>query len=153
MPITEAAWKKGMVELTLLPSAEEDQAESAFRGSIYQREIQPRLNDNQWRHAVSEAIRNERWFPSVAALMAYGLACPAEPTSAAWSLPPGAVVRRPSLFSSADQEEMLGAIVHENPPRPGEGLLPYLDRIAVASALIKPGEGLIDKQDLKGNGV
>ena len=30
------------------------------------------MTDGQWRRAVREAIRNERWFPTVAALLDYG---------------------------------------------------------------------------------
>lgn len=40
------------------------------RGQVYRRELDG-LADEAWFFAVREAIRNERWFPTVAALLEY----------------------------------------------------------------------------------
>src|ERR1700741_2138078 len=40
------------------------------RGDVYRRELGG-LTDEAWLFAVREAIRNERWFPTVAALLEY----------------------------------------------------------------------------------
>lgn len=60
-----------MAELVAtLPSQEVGAVHAEVRGRIYREELS-RLTDAQWSFAVREAIRRERWFPTVAALREY----------------------------------------------------------------------------------
>jgi hypothetical protein len=80
MPVEEGAWFQGMTELMVsFPIAEEPEEAKAIRGQVYRRELQPYLTDHQWRYAVSEAIRTERWFPQVSVLMEWAQAAPPPP--------------------------------------------------------------------------
>lgn len=56
--------------------------------------------------------------------------------------------RNRPLFNSIAQYELVVGVVREYPRREGEGFFAYLDRIAVAAALLKPGDGLMGKQKL-----
>lgn len=80
MPVQESAWLQGMVELVAaFPVTDETDETRAIRGQVYRRELQPYLTDHQWRYAVSEAIRSERWFPQVAVLVDLAKGSPPEP--------------------------------------------------------------------------
>ena len=64
-------WIKGMSELAAnFPDRDLPEAVLATRGDVYRRELGD-LSDETWLFAVREALRNERWFPSVAILLEY----------------------------------------------------------------------------------
>lgn len=77
--MTEEAWTEGMAMLAVaFPTREEDPRAAALRGRVY-REALDDLTDGAWLTAVREAIRDERWFPSVAALREYAEAAAPPP--------------------------------------------------------------------------
>ena len=80
--VSDQAWMQGMTELGVaFPNAAEEREAKALRGSVYRRGIAPYLTDHQWRYAVSEAIRSERWFPGVAVLLDYARSAPPPPNA------------------------------------------------------------------------
>jgi len=79
MPVSNETWARGMLELALLPSREEDQAMETLRGDVYRRELQPFLTDHEWTHAVSEALRGGQWFPTIYELADHAKRAPAPP--------------------------------------------------------------------------
>lgn len=64
------AWTVGMSELLTLPSRDETPERMAIRGVVFRRELGG-LSDEVWLGAVRLAIQRERWFPTVAAMLAY----------------------------------------------------------------------------------
>jgi len=69
--VTDRAWVEGFRELQLAyPNREQAVDEADGRSALYRRHLDD-LTDEQWRHAVAEVIRAERWFPTVAALREY----------------------------------------------------------------------------------
>ena len=82
MPVSEQAWMQGMAELgACFPARDEELEETALRAQAYRRELQPYLIDHQWRHAVSETIRTERWFPQASVLLDLAMAAPPPPSA------------------------------------------------------------------------
>lgn len=73
----DRAWVDGMAELLAsFPSQDQDEAVLAKRGEVYRRELGS-LTDEAWLYAVREAIRSERWFPTVAVLLEHARRAPA----------------------------------------------------------------------------
>jgi hypothetical protein len=70
--VKDHAWARGMAELQKsgLPGWPTDPKESAMRAELYRRHLDD-LGEDAWLHAVAEAVRHERWFPTVAALRDY----------------------------------------------------------------------------------
>jgi hypothetical protein len=68
--MTEESWIRGMAELSMLPSKGTFPAQAQLLGQVYREEL-GHLTDEAWRFAVREAIRRDRWFPTVAALLEY----------------------------------------------------------------------------------
>jgi hypothetical protein len=68
--VTDRAWVAGYLELTLaFPSKSgERKAEAEARGRLYRKHL-GHLSDGAWLHSVSEAIRTEGFFPTVAVLL------------------------------------------------------------------------------------
>jgi len=71
--VTDEAWTAGMRDLVaMLPDASPtDEAVKEHRSRLYRQHLD-HLADEAWLFAVAEAIRLERWFPTVAALWEYG---------------------------------------------------------------------------------
>lgn len=79
-------WIRGMSELAAsFPDRDLPEQVLAVRGDVYRRELD-HLDGDRWLFAVREAIRNERWFPTVAALLEYAESAGAPPV--AGLLPP-----------------------------------------------------------------
>ena len=74
--MTETAWIEGMKELLMLPSRDQEPITLEFLGKTYRKYLDC-LTDRQWRHAVDETMRHDKWFPAVAALLERGDSCPA----------------------------------------------------------------------------
>lgn len=69
--MTDEAWIRGWTELAAtLPDKDQEPVVLGVRGQVYRREL-GKLTDQSWLYAVSEAVRNERWFPTVACLLDY----------------------------------------------------------------------------------
>lgn len=68
----DRTWAEGMAALQKsgLPGWPTESQESAGRADLYRRHLDD-LSDDAWIFAVREAITNERWFPTVAALRDY----------------------------------------------------------------------------------
>lgn len=72
--MTDKAWADGMAEFQRVGMPGwpyEDQAISSERAKAYRRHLDS-LSDGQWYHAVREAIRNCKWFPTVHELIDFG---------------------------------------------------------------------------------
>jgi hypothetical protein len=82
--MTEEAWARGMAELSILPLRDIGDPSKALLGRIMREELR-HLTDEVWFFAVREAIRKERWFPPVSALLEYA----GEYNPAVKLLPPG----------------------------------------------------------------
>lgn len=69
--MTNEGWLKGLEELmAAFPDRDLPEEVLEKRGEIYRRELAG-LTDEQWRFAVSEAIKSERWFPTVHSLLEF----------------------------------------------------------------------------------
>jgi hypothetical protein len=118
------------------PSQDQDPEVLRVRGAVYLRELGS-LTDEAWLYAVQEAIRNERWFPTVAALLEYASRAPQAPFRADRALPED--TRTPEEIQAEKREtakrglELVKAAYEERiatlPPRPLVSL-PREDRIA-----------------------
>lgn len=74
--MTDHSWNQGLQDLlAAFPDRDLDPAMLARRGEVYRREL-GHLTDAQWLHAVSEALRSERWFPPVSALLEFAATAP-----------------------------------------------------------------------------
>ena len=68
----DTAWVEGMADLVAsLQDREMTPELQERRGELYRRELQG-LSNHQWRWAVAEAIRTERWIPAVSVLLDLG---------------------------------------------------------------------------------
>lgn len=67
--MTDESWATGYGELVLAfrDVIKRGAEESAARGAVYRKHLDA-LSDGAWLHAVSEAIRESEWFPTVAEL-------------------------------------------------------------------------------------
>jgi hypothetical protein len=67
--MTDESWTTGMHALVVaFPDREMNRGYASDRGALYRHHLN-HLTDEAWMHAVSEAIRTERWFPTIAALL------------------------------------------------------------------------------------
>ena len=72
--MTDKAWAEGMAEFQRVGMPGwpyDDQAISSERARAYRRHLDT-LSDGQWYHAVGEAIRACKWFPTVHELLDFG---------------------------------------------------------------------------------
>jgi hypothetical protein len=66
--MTDKAWAQGYGELVLaFPLRGSGADESAARGAVYRKHLDE-LSDGAWLHAVSRAISEATWFPTVSSL-------------------------------------------------------------------------------------
>jgi hypothetical protein len=76
----DEAWVDGMRDLAVaFPTQDQDPNVLRARGAVYLREL-GNLTDEAWLYAVREAIRNERWFPTVNVLLDYAARAPQPPS-------------------------------------------------------------------------
>jgi len=69
--MTNEAWLVGLKRLVLaFPDRDMSEGYAQERGNLYRPHLDD-LADAAWLHAVAEAVRHERWFPTVAALRDY----------------------------------------------------------------------------------
>jgi hypothetical protein len=79
----DATWVRGIGDLAVsFPDRDQDPEVLEARGGVYRRELGS-LSDEAWLYAVREAIRNERWFPTIAVLLDYAARAPIAAPSAA----------------------------------------------------------------------
>lgn len=74
--MTPDKWHAGMLALAAaFPDRDELPEVKAARSRIYRATLGD-LSDEAWTHAVTEAVKNERWFPTVKALRDYAAGAP-----------------------------------------------------------------------------
>lgn len=66
--MTDREWVEGMKQLVVaFPDRDLPPEVLESRGETYRRHLDD-LTGAQWAHAVAEAVKSERWFPTIAAL-------------------------------------------------------------------------------------
>jgi hypothetical protein len=70
--MTDAAWARGMADLWVaFPGRGHETGElSAARATVYRQHLDD-LTDQQWFHAVGQALERDEWFPTIARLREY----------------------------------------------------------------------------------
>jgi len=75
--VTNRGYARGMSDLAVaFPAGREEDAKIASeRGRLYRQHLDD-LTDEAFAYAVGQAVKHERWFPTVAALREYAAAAP-----------------------------------------------------------------------------
>lgn len=69
--MTDSGWAAGIAKLLVaFPDRDQSAGVLQARGQVYREHLED-LSDEAWFWAVSEAVKGERWFPTVAALRDY----------------------------------------------------------------------------------